>query len=86
MLDAALVDVPRVNMHHGPGHSLVLDDGKEFFTCGLAELAIPMLILLLAQTILMWLFANFVTFRVMGRDYDAAELVIPQLAANIQAR
>ncbi|KAA1271778.1 sodium/glutamate symporter [Corynebacterium striatum] len=40
----------------------------------LAELAIPMLILLLAQTILMWLFANFVTFRVMGRDYDAAVL------------
>ncbi|OFL97074.1 sodium:glutamate symporter [Corynebacterium sp. HMSC071F07] len=40
----------------------------------LAELAVPMLILLVGQTALMWLFANFVTFRVMGRDYDAAVL------------
>ncbi|PCC82505.1 sodium/glutamate symporter [Corynebacterium accolens] len=40
----------------------------------LAELAVPMLILLVGQTVLMWLFANFVTFRVMGRDYDAAVL------------
>ena len=40
----------------------------------LAELAIPMIILLLAQTILMFLYANFVTFPVMGKDYDAAVL------------
>lgn len=40
----------------------------------LAELAIPLLVLLLAQVILMWLWANFVTFRVMGGDYDAAIL------------
>ena len=40
----------------------------------LAELAVPMLILLVGQTALMWLFASFVTFRVMGRDYDAAVL------------
>ena len=31
-------DVVSVNMHHGPGHSLVLDDGKESFARGRAEL------------------------------------------------
>ena len=40
----------------------------------LADLAIPLVILLIAQTVLMLLFARFVTFRVMGSDYDAAIL------------
>ncbi len=38
----------------------------------LMNLAGPMLLILLAQTVTMVLFAYFVTFRVMGRDYDAA--------------
>lgn len=40
----------------------------------LADLAIPLVILLIAQTVLMLLFARFVTFRAMGSDYDAAVL------------
>lgn len=40
----------------------------------LAELAIPLIVLLLAQVALMWVWANFVTFRAMGSDYDAAIL------------
>ena len=40
----------------------------------LADLAIPLVILLIAQTVLMLLFARFVTFRAMGSDYDAAIL------------
>lgn len=40
----------------------------------LAELAIPLFVMLLGQVILMYLFANFVTFNIMGRDYDAAIL------------
>ncbi|WP_237199171.1 sodium/glutamate symporter [Rothia nasimurium] len=40
----------------------------------LAELAIPLIVLLLAQIALMWVWANFVTFRAMGSDYDAAIL------------
>lgn len=40
----------------------------------LAELAIPLIVLLLAQIVLMWAWANFVTFRAMGADYDAAIL------------
>jgi glutamate:Na+ symporter, ESS family len=38
----------------------------------LANAAGPMLVILFAQVGLMALYANFVTFRVMGRDYDAA--------------
>lgn len=38
----------------------------------LKDIAGPMLIILLAQTILMILFAYFVTFKFMGKDYDAA--------------
>lgn len=40
----------------------------------LASLALPLVVILLAQVVLMFLFANFVTFNVMGRDYDAAVL------------
>lgn len=40
----------------------------------LAELAIPMLIMVFAQVLLMFLFANFVTFKILGKDYDAAVL------------
>ncbi len=40
----------------------------------LAELALPLFILLLGQLIFMILFANFVVFNVMGRNYDAAIL------------
>ncbi|WHS50610.1 sodium/glutamate symporter [Rothia sp. SD9660Na] len=40
----------------------------------LAELAIPLIVLLLAQVALMWVWTNFVTFRAMGSDYDAAIL------------
>lgn len=37
----------------------------------LADLAVPLIAILLAQTLLMGLFAYFVTFNIMGRDYDA---------------
>lgn len=40
----------------------------------LAELALPLVILLLGQTILMFLFAYFIVFNVLGRDYDSAIL------------
>lgn len=38
----------------------------------LFDLALPMLIMLIAQTLLMGMFAYFLTFNIMGRDYDAA--------------
>lgn len=61
----------------------------------LAELALPLIILLSAQLILMMLFTYFVVFKVMGRDYDAAVLAAgtcgfgmgatPNAMANMQA-
>ena len=61
----------------------------------LAELALPLIILLSAQLILMMLFTYFVVFNVMGRDYDAAVLsagtcgfgmgATPKAMANMQA-
>ena len=38
----------------------------------LAELALPLVILLAGQTLLILFFTYFVVFNVMGRDYDAA--------------
>ncbi len=40
----------------------------------LASLAIPMILILLTQTFIMYLFAKYITFNVMGKDYDAAVL------------
>ncbi len=61
----------------------------------LAELALPLIILLLVQTIFMGLFAYFVIYNIMGRDYDAAVLAAgscgfgmgatPNAMANMQA-
>ena len=38
----------------------------------LIDLALPLIIILLVQTVVMALFAYYVTFNIMGRDYDAA--------------
>ncbi|GAA0079055.1 sodium/glutamate symporter [Clostridium sp. CTA-5] len=38
----------------------------------LFDLAFPMVVMLIAQTILMGLFAYFLTFRIMGKNYDSA--------------
>lgn len=61
----------------------------------LASLAIPMLVILGVQAAVMALYAIFVTFRVMGKNYDAAILAAghcgfglgatPTAIANMQA-
>ncbi|MEQ1963270.1 sodium/glutamate symporter [Xenorhabdus khoisanae] len=61
----------------------------------LASLALPMLIILVVQTVVMALYAVFVTYRVMGKNYDAAILsaghcgfglgATPTAIANMQA-
>ena len=38
----------------------------------LFDLALPMIIMLIAQTILMAIFAYFIVFKIMGKDYEAA--------------
>lgn len=61
----------------------------------LAELALPLIVMLAAQTILMAVFAYFVVFNVLGRNYDAAVMstgfcgfgmgATPNAMANMQA-
>ena len=38
----------------------------------LFDLALPMIVMLIGQTILMGIFAYFIVFRIMGKNYDAA--------------
>ena len=45
----------------------------------LADLAAPLLVIMLAQTVAMALFAYYLTFRAMGKDYDAALLSAGQV-------
>ncbi|MBD7962224.1 MULTISPECIES: sodium/glutamate symporter [Comamonas] len=45
----------------------------------LADLAGPLMIIMLAQTVTMALFAYWITFRAMGKDYDAALLAAGQV-------
>lgn len=61
----------------------------------LADLALPLVILLAGQTVLMFIFSYIVVFNVMGRNYDAAVLAAgtcgfgmgatPNAMANMQA-
>jgi ESS family glutamate:Na+ symporter len=61
----------------------------------LLDLAIPMLVILVTQVSMMAAFAYFVTYRVMGRDYDAAVMAgghcgfglgaTPNAVANMEA-
>ena len=61
----------------------------------LASLAVPLVILLTAQVLLICVFTYFIEFNIMGRDYDAAVLVAgtcgfgmgatPNAMANMQA-
>ena len=61
----------------------------------LTDLAGPLMVILAAQTIVMALYATFITFRIMGKNYDAAVLAAghcgfgmgatPTAVANMQA-
>lgn len=61
----------------------------------LTDLAIPMIILLIAQTVLMGLCAIFLTYKVMGKNYEAAMMAVghcgfglgavPTAMANMQS-
>ena len=61
----------------------------------LAELAVPMIVMLVAQTLIMFLYAYFVVFNVLGKTYDAAVMTsgfcgfgmgaTPNAMANMQA-
>ncbi|MDY2608496.1 MAG: sodium/glutamate symporter [Lachnospiraceae bacterium] len=72
----------KFNIHMGEindvgGISLSLFLGIAMITLKLwqlADLALPLVILLMIQVVLIYVFARYVVFNVMGRDYDAAIL------------
>lgn len=49
------------------------------------DLALPMIVILLAQMVLMALFGIFVTFRVMGKNFDAAVMTVGQTGFGLGA-
>jgi len=61
----------------------------------LVSLAIPMIVILLLQTVIMFFYASYVVFTVMGKDFDAATMAsgfcgfgmgaTPNAMANMQA-
>ena len=61
----------------------------------LVSLALPMIVILLVQTVIVYFYASFVVFNVMGKDYDAATIssgfcgfgmgATPNAMANMQA-
>ena len=51
----------------------------------LIDLALPMLVILVGQMILMTLFGIFVTFPVMGKNYDAAVMTVGQTGFGLGA-
>lgn len=61
----------------------------------LADLALPLITILIVQTVVMGFFAYFITFNMMGRDYDAAVMstghcgfgmgATPNAIANMEA-
>lgn len=51
----------------------------------LTSLAIPLIILIMAQVVLVYLFANFLTYPLMGRDYDAAVMTAGHIGFGLGA-
>ena len=91
-------DVPMEEINTIGGYSLSVFLGLAMMGLKLwqlAELAIPMIVMLIAQTVLMFVVARFVCFNILGRDYDAAVIsagfcgfgmgATPNAMANMQA-
>ena len=70
-------DVPKVEIDIIGGVALSLFLAMALMTLRLwelAELAIPMIVMLFGQAVLIYLYSNLITFKLMGSDYDAAIL------------
>lgn len=91
-------DTPMVEIDCLGGVSLSMFLGMALMSLRLwqlAELAIPMIVILFLQTLIMAIFAYFIVFYLMGRDYEAACFAAgacgfglgatPNAMANIQA-
>lgn len=98
LYDALNKEIPMEEVDTIGGYSLSLFLGVAMINLQLwqlAELALPMIMILVGQTVLMFVIAYFVIFNVMGRNYDAAVITTgfcgfgmgasPNAMANMQA-
>lgn len=98
VIDATGKDIPMEEISTIGSFSLSLFLGLAMMGLNLwqlADLAIPMVVMLVAQTLLMIVFAYFVVFNLLGRNYDAAVMTsgfcgfgmgaTPNAMANMQA-
>lgn len=98
VLDGFKSDIPTDEISTIGGMSLSLYLGLAMMSLKLwqlAALAVPMVVMLLAQTVLTALFAYFIVFHMLGRNYDAAVMTTgfcgfgmgatPNAMANMQA-
>ena len=96
--DALHKEIPMEEVDTIGGYSLSMFLGVAMINLKLwqlAELAFPMVVMLLGQTVLMFIIAYFVIFNLMGRNYDAAVITTgfcgfgmgasPNAMANMQA-
>lgn len=51
----------------------------------LTALALPIFIILMAQVLFMWLYTEFIVFRLIGKDYDAAVMVSGMCGSGLGA-
>lgn len=75
--DASGKDLPMVEIDALGGLSLNIFLAMAMMSLKLwqlAALALPMIVILLVQTVVMFLYANFLVFNVMGRDYESAAM------------
>ena len=98
IVDAAHVEAPMIEIDALGNLSLSLFLAMALMGLKLwqlVDLAIPMIVILLAQTAMMAVYTYFVVFNVMGRDYEAAVMssatcgfgmgATPNAMANMQA-
>ncbi len=93
--DMAGKEIPMEEISTIGSFSLSLFLGLAMITLKLWQLAVPMVVMLVAQTVLMMVYAYFVVFNLLGKNYDAAVMTsgfcgfgmgaTPNAMANMQA-
>ena len=93
--DMAGKEIPMEEISTIGSFSLSLFLGLAMMGLKLWELAVPMVVMLVAQTVLMMVYAYFVVFNLLGKNYDAAVMTsgfcgfgmgaTPNAMANMQA-
>lgn len=88
IMDAKKIEVPEMEIDSIGAVCLGVFVSMAVYTMKLwelAELALPLIILLFAQVILIFFFVRYITFNVMGKDYDAAVITAGHIGFGLGA-